>query len=162
MLEEGAFSAPNGEVHDSLHLVHALAGVPDLAPTREVVACRLVGALYAQGKLARLGRSLVRAREVMDEGLGEVDPSVDAAGLQTVQPCPGRAPEHEWNILHGNSLVAVHYVDGRGVVDQPVFRLHGAGVFGCVSGEREPFGEGLISDAGPETRRTQLVFFFQR
>ena len=93
MLEEGALSAPGGELLDSLHLVHALAGVPELAPAREVVACRLVGALYAQGKLARLGRSLVRACEVADEGLGEVNPAVDAAGLQTVQPCPGRALE---------------------------------------------------------------------
>ena len=38
VLEEGAFSAPDGEVLDSLHLVHALAGVPKLGPTREVVA----------------------------------------------------------------------------------------------------------------------------
>ena len=51
---------------------------------------------------------------------------------------------------------------GCGVVYQPVFRLHGAGVLGRVSGEREPFGEGLVSDAGPKARRTQLVFFFQR
>ena len=58
VLEEGAFSAPGGEVLDSLYLVHALAGVPELGPTREVVASRLVGALHAQGKLARLGRRL--------------------------------------------------------------------------------------------------------
>ena len=104
---------------------------------------------------------LVRAREVADEGLGEVDPAVDAAGLQAVQPCPGRALEHEWNIPYGNSLVAVRYINGRGVINQRVLRLHGAGVLGRVSGEREPFGKGLVSDAGPETRRTQLVFFFQ-
>ena len=70
VLEEGAFSAPGGEVLDSLHLVHALARVPKLGPAREVVANGLVGALHAQGELARLGRSLVRAREVADEGLG--------------------------------------------------------------------------------------------
>ena len=117
VLEEGAFSAPGSEVLDSLHLVHALAGVPKLGPAREVVASRLVGALHAQGELARLGRPLLRAREVADEGFGEVDPAVDAAGLQAVQPCPGRALEHEWNVLHGNSLVAVCYVDVRGVVN---------------------------------------------
>ena len=38
VLEEGAFSAPDSEVLDSLHLVHALAGVPKLGPTREVIA----------------------------------------------------------------------------------------------------------------------------
>ena len=108
----------------------------------------------------RLGRSLVRAREVADEGFGEVDPAVDAAGLQAVQPCPGHALEHEWNVLYGNTLVAVRYVDGRGVVNQPVFPLHGADVLGRVSGEREPFGKGLVSDAGSKTGRTQLVFFF--
>ena len=94
--------------------------------------------------------SLVRACEVADEGLGEVDPAVDVAGLQTVQPCPGRALEHEWNILHGNTLVAVSYADDRGVVDQPVFRLHEAGVLGSVLREREPFGEGLVANAGAE------------
>ena len=83
-----------GEVLDSLHLVHALAGVPKLAPSREVVACRLVLALHAQGELSWLGRPLVRAGEVAYESFGEVDPTVDAAGLQTVQPCPGRALEH--------------------------------------------------------------------
>ena len=117
VLEEGAFSAPGSKVLDSLHLMHALAGVPKLGPAREVVVSRLVGALYAEGELARLGRPLVSAREVVDEGFGEVDPAVDAAGLQVVQPCPGRALEHEWNILHGNTLVAVCYVDGRGVVN---------------------------------------------
>ena len=95
VLEEGAFSAPGSKVLDSLHLVHALAGVPEFAPAREVVASRLVRALHAQGELARLGRSLVHAREVADKSLGEVDPAVDAAGLQTVQPRPGRALEHE-------------------------------------------------------------------
>ena len=39
VLEEGAFSAPGSKVLDSLHLVHALAGVPKLGPAREVVAC---------------------------------------------------------------------------------------------------------------------------
>src|SRR4051812_910645 len=96
VLEEGAFSAPGGEVLDGLHLVHALAGVSELGPTREVVASRLIGTLHAQGKLARLGKSLIRACEVADESFGEVDPAVDATGLQAVQPCPGRALEHEW------------------------------------------------------------------
>src|SRR3954463_8014452 len=123
MLEEGAFSAPGGEVLDGLHLVHALARVSKLGPTREVIASRFVGALHAQGELARLGRSLVRAREVADKSLGEVDPAVDAAGLQAVQPCPGRALEHERDVLHGNTLVAVRYADGGGVVNQPIFRL---------------------------------------
>ena len=81
MLEEGAFSAPGGEVLDSLHLVHALTRVPELGPTREVVASRLIGALHTQGKLTRLGRTLVRACEVADECIGEVDLAVDAVGL---------------------------------------------------------------------------------
>ena len=84
MLEEGALSAPGSEVLDSLHLVHALARVPKLGSVHEVVASGLVGALHAQGELAMLGRSLVRAREVADEGLGEVDLAVDAARLQTI------------------------------------------------------------------------------
>src|SRR3954464_3883736 len=161
MLEEGAFSAPGGEVFDGLHLVHALAGVSELGPPREVVARGLVGALNAQGELARFGRSLVRAGEVTDKGLGEVDPAVDAARLQAVQPCPGRALEHERNVLDGDALVAVCDVDGGGVVNQPILRLHGAGVLGGISGESEPFGKGLISDAGAKAWWSQLVFFFQ-
>ena len=58
VLEEGAFSAPGSELLDSLHLVHALVGVPEFAPAREVVASRLVRALHAQGELARLGGRL--------------------------------------------------------------------------------------------------------
>lgn len=65
MLEEGAFSAPGSKVLDSLHLMHALAGVPELSPAREVVASGFVGALHAQGELARLGRSLVCACEIV-------------------------------------------------------------------------------------------------
>ena len=44
VLEEGAFSAPGSKVLDSLHLVHALAGVPELALACEVVASGFVGA----------------------------------------------------------------------------------------------------------------------
>ena len=123
--------------------------------------CGRGGALYAQGELSGLGSPLVGAGEVADEDLGEINPAVDAAGLQAVQPCPGSALKHERDVFHGNAFVAVCYIDGRGVVDQPVLRLHGAGVLGCISRESEPFGEGLISDAGAEARRPQLVFFFQ-
>ena len=77
------------------------------SPAREVVMSRLVGALHAQGELARLGRPLVHAGEVMDEGFGEVNPTVDATGLQTVQPCPGCALEHERNVFYSDTLVAV-------------------------------------------------------
>ena len=72
---------------------------------------------------------LVSAGEVADEDLSEINPAVDAAGLQAVEPRPGSALKHERDVLHGNALVAVCYTDGRGVVDQPVLRLHGAGLF---------------------------------
>ena len=80
--------------------------------------------------------------------------------LQTVQPCPSCALEHERDVLHSNTLVAVRYDDGRGVVDQPVLRLHGASVLGRISGKREPSREGLISDSGAKSVWTQCVFFF--
>ena len=160
VLEEGALSAPGSEVLDGLHLVHTLARVLQLGPAREVVASRLVGALDAQGELARLGRPLVRAGEVADECFSEVNPTVDAAGLQAVQPCPGRALEHERKVLHGNALVAVRDSNGGGVVDQLVLQLHRAGVLGCISREREPLGERFVPDAGAEARRTQPIFFF--
>ena len=81
VLEEGAFSAPGRKVLDGLHLVHALAGVPEFSPARELVASRLVRALHTQGHLAWLGRSLVRFREVADKSLEKVNPTVDAARL---------------------------------------------------------------------------------
>lgn len=62
-------------------------------------------------------------------------------------------PKHERDVFHGNALVAVCYTNGRGVVDQPVLRLHGAGVLGRASREGEPLGEGLISYSGAETGR---------
>ena len=79
--------------------------------------------------LARLGRPLVGAGEVTDEDFGEIYPDVDAVGLEVVEPGPCRALEHERDILYGNALVAVRYADGGGVVNKPIFRLHGAVVF---------------------------------
>ena len=72
MLEEGAFSAPGGEVLYSLNLVHSLAGIAELGPTREVVASRFVGPLDTQGELSGLGSPLVGAGEFMYEGFSEV------------------------------------------------------------------------------------------
>ena len=68
--------------------------------------------------------------------------------------------KHERDVLHGYAPVAVHYADSGRVVDQPIFRLHGAVVLGPVSGEREPFGERLVADAGAKARRADIVFFF--
>ena len=117
VVEEGALSAPGGELLDRLHLVHAFAGMAQLDPAREVVASRLRGPLDTQGELSGLGSLLVGAGEVADEDLGEINPAVDAAGLQAVEPRPGSALKHERAVLHGNSLVAVRYVDGRGVIN---------------------------------------------
>ena len=72
-----------------------------------------------------------------------------------------RALKHERDVLHGSAPVDVRYADCGGVVDQPIFRLHGVVVLGRVSREREPFGEGLVADAGAETRRADIIFFFQ-
>ena len=62
VLEVDALSAPGSEVFDGL--VHSLAGVVELGPSREVVAGRLIGPLDAEGELARLGKPLVGAGEV--------------------------------------------------------------------------------------------------
>ena len=70
MLEEGAFSAPGCEVLDGLHLVHALAGVAQLRPAREVVASRFAGPLDAQGELPGLGRPLKKDKD-FERSLGE-------------------------------------------------------------------------------------------
>ena len=85
-----------------------------------------------------------------------------SVGPEAIDPGPRRALQHEGHVLHGNAPVAVGYANHCGVVDQPIFRLHGAVVLGRVSWEREPFGERLVADAGAETRRADIVFFFQR
>ena len=75
---------------------------------------------WGLGRTRRAGgawRPLIRAGEVVNEGFSEINPAVDAAGLQAVQPCPGCALEHERNVLYGDTLVAVCYADSRGVVD---------------------------------------------
>ena len=68
--------------------------------------------------------------------------------------------QHEGDVLHGDAPIAVGDADGCGVVDEPIFRLHRAVVLGRVSGEREPFGEGLVADAGAKAWRADIVFFF--
>ena len=68
--------------------------------------------------------------------------------------------QHEGDVLHGHAPIAVGYADSSGVVDEPIFRLHRAVVLGRVSGEREPFGEGLVADAGAKAWRADIVFFF--
>ena len=96
----------------------------------------------------------------MYESFCEVEPAVDAVGLEAVEPGACRALEHQGDILHGNASIAIRYANGGGVVDQSVSRLHGAVVLGRVSWEREPFGEGLVADAGAEARRADIIFFF--
>ena len=114
-----------------------------------------------QGELSGLGCLLVGAGEVADEGFREVEPAVDVVRLEAVEPGARHALEHQGNIFHGSTPVAVCYANRRGVVDQPIFRLHGAVVLGRVSWEREPFGEGLVADAGAKAGRADIIFFFQ-
>ena len=104
--------------------MHPFAGVAQFVPPRQVVAGGVIRALNAQRELAGLGQPLVGAGEVADEDFSEIYPAVDVAGLQAVQPCLGRALEHERNVFYGYMLVAVHYADCRGIVSQLIFRLH--------------------------------------
>ena len=115
--------------------MHPFAGVAQLPPARQLVTGGLSRALDAHGELAGLGRPLVGAGEVADECFSEINPAVDAAGLQAVQPSSGRALEHERNVLHGNALVTVCDADGCRVVDRPFLQLHGAGGTWAYLGE---------------------------
>ena len=56
--------------------------------------------------------------------------------------------------------LGVRYADSGRIVDEPIFRLHRSVVLGRVSGEREPFREGLVADAGAKAWRADIVFFF--
>ena len=81
--------APTNEVLDGLDLVDALVAVLELGLACEVLTTGLRQPLYALGELAGTTGSLVGASEVAYEGLLEVDPHVDAAHRQTVQPGAG-------------------------------------------------------------------------
>ena len=98
--------------------------------------------------------------EVADEDFREVQPAVDVVGLEAVEPGACRALQHERDVLHGYAHVAIRYADSGRVVDEPILWLHRAVVLGRVSGEREPFGEGLVADAGAKAWRADIVFFF--
>ena len=105
VLEEGAVSAPADEVLDGLDFVDALAAVPELGPACEVLAAGLRRSLHAHGELARAGGSLVGPREVADKRFLEIDPCVDAAHRQAVQPSASRSLEHERCIAHGETTI---------------------------------------------------------
>ena len=98
--------------------------------------------------------------------IGEPGPEPDLCAdlIETAQRAqPHRALpalKRERDVLHGYAPVAVRHADSGRVVDEPIFRLHRAAVLRCVSGEREPFGEGLVADAGAKAWRADIVFFF--
>ena len=114
----------------------------------------------AEGELAGLGRPLVRAGEVADEDFREVQPAVDAVGLEAVEPGACRALQHERDVLHGYVPVAVRYTDGGRVVDEPIFRLHRALYLGVSLGSENPLGKGSSRMRGAKAWRADIVFFF--
>ena len=134
MFEEGAISAPVDEVLDRLDFVDALAAVPELGLAREVLSASFRRPLYAHGELAGTAWSLVGPAKVPYEGLFEVDPRVDAAHRQTVQPGAGQPLEHERRVAHGEPVVAACDADGGGVVGEPVLRLDRVVVLGVPGG----------------------------
>ena len=50
-------------------------------------------------------------------------------------------------------MIGTGDANGRGVVGEPVFWLHGPIVLGGVAGKHEPLGKGLLPDAWAEARR---------
>src|SRR5215212_3623461 len=102
--QHGVGPAAGHEEADCLDLVYALAGVAHFAPARQVYTVRLVRALLAHLELLGATRPAVGAGEVADEGLLEVEPAVDAAGWQVVEPCAGGAKQHEGGVAHGPAL----------------------------------------------------------
>ena len=124
-LQEGAIPATSREVLNGFDLVDALVVVLELGPTREVLTAGFSRPLHAHGELAGANGSLVCPREVADKGFLEVDPCVDAANWQTIQPRASRPLEHERCVAHGETTIGTGDANGRGVVGEPVFWLHG-------------------------------------
>ena len=52
-------------------------------------------------------RQVATVEDEQPEDFREVQPAVDAVGLETVQPGACRALKHEGDVLHGNAPVAV-------------------------------------------------------
>ena len=68
-------TTPLGEPRNDLRLNHPLTGVPRLAPPCQILTVGLVVSLPARRQLLWMVRPLVRAGEVGDEGLVEIDPA---------------------------------------------------------------------------------------
>ena len=83
-------TTPLGEPRDSLRLDNPFTGVPHLAPPREVLTVGLIVSLPARRQLLPTVRPLIRAGEVGDEGLVEVDLALYAVLRQVIQPYTGR------------------------------------------------------------------------
>src|SRR6266480_6489920 len=89
-----------------LHLLDALAAVAHVAPPSQVFPVGLVLSLPTYHQLVRPIRSLVGAGEVVDEGILEIQPTVDASLRQVVQPDSCRAFKHDRYIPDSPSPVS--------------------------------------------------------
>src|SRR6266567_3692286 len=109
-----------------LHLLDALAAVAHVAPPSQVLPVGLVLSLPTYHQLVRPIRSLVRAGEVVDEGILEIQPAVDASLRQVVQPDSSGAFEHDGHIPDSPSPVSSCDMHGLYIVQEPVIRLSAA------------------------------------
>ena len=133
MLEHRPVLDAVDEVLDGQHFRHVLALVSKLRRALDVSVVRLVLILDAESQEPSRRRSNVRAGEVAHEGGLEVDPGVDAVGLQAVQPSLSRTLQHERDIANRDALVAAGDPDCDRVVGEPVFWLDVGGVLGSIA-----------------------------
>ena len=120
-----------------LHLLDTFAAVTHIAPPSQVLPVGFVLSLPTYHQLVRPIRSLVCAGEVVDEGILEIQPAVDASLRQVIQPDSSGAFEHDGYIPDSPSPVSSSDMHSLYIIQEPVIRLSTAVVWFGASGQLE-------------------------
>ena len=138
-------SAPIAKPSNGLCLYHSFTRVPCGVPPGQVIPVCFVRALHAQGELLRSVWPPVGTAEVAHESFLKVYPAVYASCRQVVKPNACRSYQEGWYNSYGPTPVS-SACDGsstasdvhRGnIIRKPIFRLSGAIVCFCVTGQLE-------------------------
>ena len=131
--EHGAVSAPLGKPRYGLRLHNSFTGIANCTPPGQVIPVSFIIPLLAHRKLLRTIRSLVCAGEVANKCFFKVQPAINTALSQVVQPNPGWPLQHLRDVPHRPSAVSSRDMHCRHIICQPVLRLSTTVICLCTS-----------------------------